>query len=51
MSTATVTAIVNGVPALTIEQPKAQARAGAIGHFVDIGTEAFFSNLTIDVSS
>jgi hypothetical protein len=47
----TVTATVNGVPALAIDQPKAQPRAGAIGLLVDIGTEAFFSNLTIDTSS
>jgi hypothetical protein len=51
VTAATVTATVNGVPALTIEQPKAQPRAGAIGLFVDIGTEAFFSNLTIALSS
>ncbi|GAA3695709.1 hypothetical protein GCM10022204_09440 [Microlunatus aurantiacus] len=47
----TVTATVNGVAALTIEQPKAQPRAGAVGLFVDIGTEAFFSHLTIDTGS
>lgn len=46
-----VTATVNGVSALTIDQPKAPPRAGAIGLFVDIGTEAFFSNLTIDMRS
>jgi hypothetical protein len=45
------TATVNGVPALTIDQPKAQPRTGTIGLFVDIGTEAFFSNLTIDTST
>ena len=41
----------NGVPALTIDQPKARPRTGTIGLFVDIGTEAFFSNLTIDTST
>ncbi len=51
VTAATVTATVNGVPALTIDQPKAQPRTGDIGLFVDIGTEAFFSNLTIDMSS
>lgn len=43
----TVTATVNGSPALTVA-PKASPRAGAVGLFVDIGTEAFFSKLTID---
>ena len=51
MTATTVTATVNGVAALTIEQPKAQPRAGAVGLFVDIGTEAFFSHLTIDTGS
>jgi hypothetical protein len=49
--TADATATVNGVPALTIDQPKARPRTGTIGLFVDIGTEAFFSNLTIDTST
>lgn len=44
----TVTATVNGLPALTINQPKSGPRTGAIGLFVDIGTEAFFSNLNVD---
>ena len=44
------TATVNGVPALTIDQPKAQPRTGTIGLFVDIGTEAFFANLTVTAS-
>ena len=48
VTTASVTATVNGVPALTIDQPKAPPHAGALGLFVDIGTEAFFSNLIID---
>ncbi len=43
-----VTATVNGVPSLVIDHPKARPTAGAIGLFVDIGTEAFFSDLTID---
>jgi hypothetical protein len=51
VTAATVTATVNGAPAFTIDQPKAQPRTGAIGLFVDIGTEAFFSNLTIGTST
>ena len=43
-----VTATVNGNHALTIDEPKPGPTVGAIGLFVDIGTEAFFSNLTID---
>jgi hypothetical protein len=46
-----VTATATGIPALIVDQPKARPRAGAIGLFVDIGTEAFFSNLAIQVSS
>jgi hypothetical protein len=51
VTAATVTATVNGVVALTIAQPKVQPCAGDIGLFVDIGAEAFFSNLNIDTSS
>ena len=42
-----VIATVNGVTALTVSEPKAAVRTGDIGLFVDIGTEAFFSNLVI----
>lgn len=42
-----VTATVNGGQALTVA-PKASPSTGAVGLFVDVGTEAFFSNLTID---
>lgn len=42
-----VTAAVDGVPVLEITQTKAPPNTGAIGLFVDIGTEAFFSNLRI----
>lgn len=42
-----VAATVNGDVTLTVA-PKAKPSAGAVGLFVDIGTEAFFSNLAID---
>jgi hypothetical protein len=32
---------------LVINEPKAAAAAGAVGLFVDIGTEAFFADLAI----
>ena len=41
-----VTASIDGVNSLAVE-PLAPARAGDIGLFVDIGTEAFFRNLRI----
>jgi len=37
---------VDGVDVLTVE-PKAVATVGAVGLFVDIGTRAYFANLTI----
>jgi hypothetical protein len=40
-------ASVNGHPTLVINEPKAAAAAGAVGLFVDIGTEAFFADLAI----
>lgn len=43
-----VTATVNDVHALTIDQPTTEPCTGAVGLFVDIGTEAFFSDLIID---
>jgi hypothetical protein len=42
-----VTATVNGQPALSITETKADAVSGALGLFVDVGTEAFFANLTV----
>jgi hypothetical protein len=39
--------IVDGREALALTETKAVPAAGAVGLFVDIGTEAFFSNLTI----
>jgi Domain of Unknown Function (DUF1080) len=44
---ASVAATVNGTEVLRIVQPKAQAQPGRVGLFVDIGTEAYFSNLLI----
>jgi hypothetical protein len=38
---------VNGEPLLTVREPKADPVVGAIGLWVDIGTEGYFSNLRI----
>ncbi len=38
---------VNGIAVLTVDDVKAPTTTGALGLFVDIGTEAYFSNLTI----
>lgn len=38
---------VNGQTVLTLEETKAVPEDGAIGLFVDIGTEAYFSNLSL----
>lgn len=43
-----VRASVNGTEALTVEQTLAEPVRGRVGLFVDIGTEAFFSNLVVD---
>ncbi len=45
-----VTATVNGFEVLRILEPKAPAQSGAVGLFVDIGTEAYFSDLTVTPS-
>lgn len=42
-----VVASVNGVEVLHITEPKAEPTTGRIGLFVDIGTEAYFSNLVV----
>ncbi len=42
-----VIASVNDRPTLVINEPKAAAAAGAVGLFVDIGTEAFFADLEV----
>jgi hypothetical protein len=41
------TASVDGVEALAVIRPKAPPRRGGVGLFVDIGTEAYFSNLRV----
>jgi len=42
-----LTATVNGTETLVLSETKAAPVAGAVGLFVDIGSESFFSNLTI----
>ena len=42
-----LTATVNGTETLTLSETKAAPVAGAVGLFVDIGSESFFSNLKI----
>lgn len=43
-----VTASVNGDLVLTVTEPKAPSSIGRIGLFVDIGTDAYFSNLIVN---
>jgi len=45
-----VTAVVNGIEVLRIAEPKASSHPGAVGLFVDIGSESFFSNLIVSPS-
>ena len=47
VTASTVVATINGVTALEITDLKAAPTVGALGLFVDIGTEAYFSNLTV----
>lgn len=42
-----LTASVDGVPVLVVEELKAPPTAGDLGLFVDIGTDAYFANLTV----
>jgi hypothetical protein len=42
-----VTVKVNGVESLVVREPKAALATGAIGLWVDVGTEGYFSNLRI----
>jgi hypothetical protein len=42
-----LTATVNGTETLALSETKAAPVAGAVGLFVDIGSESFFSNLKI----
>jgi hypothetical protein len=39
--------LVNGTQALSVAETKATPATGAVGLFVDIGSESYFSNLTI----
>jgi len=41
-------AYINGVECLAVRNPKAPLNTGHLGLFVDIGTEAYFSNLRVD---
>ena len=43
----TVSAAVDGTRVLDVPRTLAEPRPGAVGLFVDIGTDAYFSNLTI----
>ena len=45
-----VNVMVNGATVLTVSETKAPRAAGAVGLFVDIGSESYFSNLTISPS-
>jgi hypothetical protein len=45
-----VDVMVNGATALRVTENKAAPAAGAVGLFVDIGSESYFSNLTITSS-
>ena len=51
LNEADATAYVNDVAALSVERPKAPLRAGRLGLFVDIGTEAYFSDLRVEARS
>jgi hypothetical protein len=42
-----LTASVNGTDTLALSETKAAPVAGAVGLFVDIGSESFFSSLKI----
>jgi hypothetical protein len=42
-----LTVAVNGTEALTLTETKATPTSGNIGLFVDIGSESFFSHLTV----
>ena len=45
-----VDVVVNGTTVLRISETEAAPAAGAVGLFVDIGSESYFSNLTISPS-
>ena len=51
LNDADATAYINGVASLSVERPKAPLRTGRLGLFVDIGTEAYFSDLRVEKRS
>jgi len=51
ITTDAVVATVNGLTALAVERPLGRVMPGDVGLFVDIGTEAFFADLVIDVDT
>jgi hypothetical protein len=51
LSETDATAYINGTEALSVTHPKAPLRSGRVGLFVDIGSEAFFSNLRVEKRS
>jgi hypothetical protein len=50
INAASVTVKVDGVVALVINETKSPSKSGYVGLFVDIGTEAYFSNLVVERS-
>jgi hypothetical protein len=50
IETRRVTASVNGIMTLVVDEVKAPPLTGDVGLFVDIGTHAFFANLTVSPS-
>ena len=42
-----VSVVVDGIEGLAVREPKATPASGAIGLWVDIGTEGYFANLRI----
>ncbi|GAB2586418.1 hypothetical protein GCM10009593_26830 [Microlunatus antarcticus] len=50
VSESSVRVSVNGVVVLAVAETKAPVRSGPVALFVDIGTEAFFADLTITAS-
>ncbi|MEK3702581.1 hypothetical protein MKY87_00525 [Paenibacillus sp. FSL R7-0198] len=51
MDNSNLKAYIGGTECISIDQTKATVITGYIGLFVDIGTEAFFSNLRITISN
>jgi hypothetical protein len=51
IDTGLVTVKVDGAVTLVVKEPKLASKTGHVGLFVDIGTEAYFSNLAIESST